>query len=107
MNKDQISGKVEQLIGKVKQKAGESTGNQRIANQGVADQIRGSAKETWGHIKDTANEIKETAEAKHQADQDRARDSIASGTQSLKDRIADNLDNIQNDQRVEREHIKE
>ena len=35
MNKDQVSGKVEQAVGKVKQKVGEAVGNEKLANQGV------------------------------------------------------------------------
>jgi uncharacterized protein YjbJ (UPF0337 family) len=38
MNKDQVSGKVEQAVGKVKQKVGEAVGNEKLANQGVVDQ---------------------------------------------------------------------
>jgi len=46
MNKDKISGKVDQAVGKVKQGVGEAIGNQKVANQGVIDQARGAAKET-------------------------------------------------------------
>jgi len=47
MNKDEISGKVDQVVGKVKQGVGEAIGNQKVANQGVIDQAKGAAKETW------------------------------------------------------------
>ena len=46
MNKDQVSGKAEQVVGKVKQRVGEALGNDKLANQGVVDQARGAAKET-------------------------------------------------------------
>jgi uncharacterized protein YjbJ (UPF0337 family) len=54
MNKDQVTGKVEQVAGRVKQGVGETLGNQKLANQGVADQVKGAAKETWGNVKDAA-----------------------------------------------------
>src|SRR5271169_4354672 len=52
MNKDRVSGKFDQVKGKVKQGVGEAIGNQRLANEGVADQVKGSAKEVWGNAKD-------------------------------------------------------
>jgi uncharacterized protein YjbJ (UPF0337 family) len=66
MNKDEISGKVDQVVGKVKQGVGEAIGNQKVANHGVIDQAKGAAKETWGKAKDAANQLgesqRETAE---------------------------------------------
>jgi uncharacterized protein YjbJ (UPF0337 family) len=44
LNKDQVSGKVEQAIGKVKQSVGETVCNEKLANQGVADQAKGATK---------------------------------------------------------------
>ena len=57
MNKDQVSGRVEQAVGKVKQSVGETFGNETLANQGVVDQAQGAAKETWGNAKDAAKEV--------------------------------------------------
>jgi uncharacterized protein YjbJ (UPF0337 family) len=54
MDKDRVSGKFEQGVGKAKEKIGEAVGNQKLANQGVADQVKGAAKETWGNAKDAA-----------------------------------------------------
>ena len=48
MNKDQVTGKVEQAAGRVKQSVGETLGNQKLANQGVADQVKGAAKGNLG-----------------------------------------------------------
>ena len=52
MDKDRVSGKFDQGIGKAKEKIGEAVGNQKLANEGVADQVKGAAKETWGNMKD-------------------------------------------------------
>lgn len=74
MNKDQVSGKAEQVAGKVKQSVGETFGNQKLANQGVADQVKGAAKETWGNAKDAAAVAadRHQKEAEHKADETRA-----------------------------------
>jgi uncharacterized protein YjbJ (UPF0337 family) len=44
LNKDQVSGKVEPAIGKVKQSVGETVCNEKLGNQGVADQAKGATK---------------------------------------------------------------
>ncbi len=54
MNTEKIEGKFDQVAGKIKQSVGEAVGNQKLANSGVADQVKGAAKETWGNAKDTA-----------------------------------------------------
>jgi uncharacterized protein YjbJ (UPF0337 family) len=54
MDKDRVEGKFDQGIGKAKEKLGEAIGNQKLANEGVADQVKGAAKETWGNAKDAA-----------------------------------------------------
>lgn len=110
MNKEQVTGKFDQAAGKIKQKLGEAVGNQKIANQGVADQIKGAAKETWGRVKDTASEVQKTADAKTEAAREAAehrnddtRDRIASAAQNVKDKIGNKLDDIRHTQRRERE----
>ena len=57
MNTDKVEGKYDQVAGKIKQRVGEAFGNEKLANAGVAEQIKGAAKETWGHAKDTANAV--------------------------------------------------
>jgi uncharacterized protein YjbJ (UPF0337 family) len=52
-----VSGKVEQAVGKAKQSVGEALGNDKLANQGVADQAKGAAKQTWGNAKDAAKQV--------------------------------------------------
>ena len=84
MNKDQVSGKVEQVAGRVKQGVGETIGNQKLANQGVADQVKGAAKETWGNVKDAAGV---TAD-RHQTEAElRAKDARAGVRENINDRI--------------------
>jgi len=58
MNKDQITGTLEQIAGKIKQGVGEAAGNDKLANEGVADQVKGAAQETWGNLKDGVKEVR-------------------------------------------------
>ena len=62
MDKDQVSGKFDQAVGKIKQAVGDAVGSSKLANQGVADQVKGTAKETWGNAKDAAHVSHERAE---------------------------------------------
>lgn len=112
MNKEQITGKFDQAAGRIKQKAGEAVGNQKLANSGVADQIKGAAKETWGRVKDTAGDVRKTAETRIEAEKDdrkhkadNTRERIATATQHVKENIGNKLDDIQARERQEREDI--
>ena len=110
MNKDTVSGKFDQAVGKVKEKVGETVGDQKMANAGVADQIKGAAKETWGKTKDAAAEVDDTSRMKTQQERtdfsQRAegtahnlREDITSTTQNIKNKINNKLDDIKHDQR--------
>ena len=81
MNSDQVSGKVDQIKGKVKQGIGEAVGNQRLANQGVVDQVKGSAKEVWGNVKDA---VAHNAETRRVAAEERANEARSN--------VVDNVD---------------
>jgi uncharacterized protein YjbJ (UPF0337 family) len=52
MNSDQVKGKIEQAVGHVKEKVGETFHDNKMANEGLGDQVKGSARETWGNVKD-------------------------------------------------------
>jgi uncharacterized protein YjbJ (UPF0337 family) len=110
MNKDKVEGKFDQVAGKIKQSVGEAVGNDRLANAGVADQVKGAAKETWGKAKDTAGAMHDDATARARAENEGLRDrsedkahnvreKIAATTQHIKDAVNEKLGNIQHDQR--------
>jgi uncharacterized protein YjbJ (UPF0337 family) len=86
LDKDRVTGKIDQAVGKAKQKIGDAVGNDRLANQGVADQVKGSAKETVGNVTDAAHETaaadRETA-SEHITD---AKNKINSKIENFKDR---------------------
>ena len=48
MNRDELDGKAEQLKGKVKKAAGDLTDNERLHDEGVADEVAGDVQETFG-----------------------------------------------------------
>lgn len=66
MNRDEIDGKGEQLKGKVKQAAGDLTDNERLHDEGVADEAAGNVQEGFGRgrrkvgeaIEDIGNKLK-------------------------------------------------
>jgi len=94
MNKEQVSGKIDQAVGKVKQSVGETVGSEKLANEGVIDQAKGAVKEIWGDAKDAARQVheshKETAAVK--ADQSRA--TIGQSVQNAKNKLKDKIEEI-------------
>jgi uncharacterized protein YjbJ (UPF0337 family) len=48
MNKEELEGKAEALKGKVKQAAGELTDDDRLRDEGAADEVAGETQEAFG-----------------------------------------------------------
>jgi uncharacterized protein YjbJ (UPF0337 family) len=48
MNRDELTGKKDQLKGKIKQAAGDITDNDRLHDEGVADEAAGDVQEGFG-----------------------------------------------------------
>jgi uncharacterized protein YjbJ (UPF0337 family) len=48
MNRDELDGKKEQLKGKIKQAAGDLADNDRLHDEGVADEAAGDVQEGFG-----------------------------------------------------------
>jgi len=94
MNEDQVSGKTDQVKGKVKQGVGEAVGNKEMANRGVADQVKGNAKEAWGNVKDAANQ--NAAEESHET-----RQAIADKAKHVKDRVNEKIDAAKEQHRID------
>ena len=88
MNESNVSGKFDQVVGKIKQGVGEAVGNENLANQGAADQVKGNVKETWGDVKDaTGNPQRSDAGSNPQTSSDtghNVRDSITSAAENTK-----------------------
>jgi len=94
VNEDQIFGKIQQAVGKVKQGAGETLGNEKLANQGVVDQVKGAAKETWGNAKDAS---KEAQQSHHKVATGKAHDrrnKISQSVQNAKEKANEKIDEL-------------
>jgi len=59
MNRDELEGKGEQLKGKIKQGAGDVTGNERLHDEGVADEAAGDVQEGVGKARRKVGEAVE------------------------------------------------
>jgi uncharacterized protein YjbJ (UPF0337 family) len=51
MNRDELDGKAKAMKGKVKQAAGDLTDNERLRDEGVADEAVGTAQDTVGRAR--------------------------------------------------------
>src|SRR5882757_4712286 len=92
MNKDRVTGKAEQLAGRVKQGVGEAVGNQKLANQGVADQVKGAAKETWGNAKDAAGVTADRHQTEAELRANDARAGVRQKVNDVREEINDRID---------------
>lgn len=59
MNRDELDGKGEQLKGKAKQAVGDLTGNERLHDEGVADEAAGDVQEGFGKARRKVGEAVE------------------------------------------------
>ena len=98
MNKSNAAGVIDQAKGKVKQAVGETFNNQKLANEGAADQVKGHAKEAWGNVKDAANDVgKRHASEASMETQDtghNVRNSVTSAAANAKESINRGLDHL-------------
>jgi uncharacterized protein YjbJ (UPF0337 family) len=52
MEKEQVTGKVDELKGKAKQAVAGATGNHELQAEGVVDEGKGKVKQAYGDLKD-------------------------------------------------------
>lgn len=102
MNSDQIKGKATEMGGKLKQATGEATGNESMANRGVADQAKGAAQETWGNLKDAAKEAGKTREAETHERNAEAREHVSEKIDHAKDRTNEKIDEVKEREKLRR-----
>jgi len=100
MDKDQVAGKFDQTIGKAKEKLGEAVGNQKLANQGVADQVKGAAKETWGNMKEAARTTHDRHTAETEESANVKRENISGKVAEMKKKANDKVDDFKDRERA-------
>lgn len=92
-----IGGKYDEIAGKVKQSVGEATHDNRIANEGAAQQVKGHAEQAWGSVQSATHDVAEKERARREdVDQQKAhsvRESITSTAQNVKNNIQNSADN--------------
>ena len=67
MNKDEVKGKVDRLKGNIKESVGKATGDEKLRDEGIADQAAGNVEEGFGKARrkvgealhDVAHKIKD------------------------------------------------
>ena len=52
MNSNRVNGKVDEVVGSIKRKAGKITGNTPLQVKGIAQQVKGKAENTLGKAQD-------------------------------------------------------
>jgi uncharacterized protein YjbJ (UPF0337 family) len=52
MNEDRVKGVVDEVVGTVKRKAGQLTGDTQLQVEGMAQQMKGKVETAWGKTKD-------------------------------------------------------
>ncbi len=97
MNSDTASGKFDEVKGKIKQSVGEAFGDEKLANSGAADQVKGNVKEAWGNTKDAAHAVADDAHAQAESKGTDVRAKITSTAQNVKNAVSEKVDEIKRD----------
>ena len=61
MNEDQVQGEVKDVVGKVKETAGDVTGDGELQRSGLLDQLAGKLQKLFGTVKEEAQPAAEKA----------------------------------------------
>jgi uncharacterized protein YjbJ (UPF0337 family) len=64
MDKDRVKGAAKTVTGKAKTAAGKALGDEKLKNEGRADQVKGKAQNVVGGIKDKVREADKESRAK-------------------------------------------
>jgi uncharacterized protein YjbJ (UPF0337 family) len=64
MDNDRIKGAAKNIAGKAKTAAGKATGDEKLKNEGRADQVKGKVQNVVGGIKDSMREADEKSQEK-------------------------------------------
>ena len=100
MNESKADGFLDETKGKIKRVFGEATGNERVANSGAVDQVKGNAEQTWGNVKDAAHDATHsttatTTEHDAHATGSNLRENVVSGAEHVKDSVKRGIEDLQ------------
>jgi len=65
MNEDRLKGAIDEVVGTLKEKTGDLTGNTPLQVKGIAQQLKGKLENTWGNTKDAVNEANREPRTQH------------------------------------------
>jgi uncharacterized protein YjbJ (UPF0337 family) len=102
MDKDRVGGKFDQTVGRAKEKVGNAVGNDRLANQGIADQVKGAAKETWGNVKDAGRTAHDRQVAETEESAATRREHVSDKVTEMKKKANDKIDDFKERERAKR-----
>ncbi len=103
MNEDTIKGKLKSVGGKIEQAAGETFGDQKMANAGTANQVKGATQETWGNVKDAAHDVTTPTHTSAEVEAHNTRTGIAETAEHLKDKVSHGIDSLKSHFQEERD----
>ena len=61
MDQDKMKGKMDDIKGRIKRQAGEWTGDEKLQNEGAADQVKGKIQNAWGNVKEGVRNMADDA----------------------------------------------
>ena len=61
MEKEQVTGKLEELKGKAKQGVGDATDDPGLQGEGMLDEVKGKAKQAYGELKNAIKNLDRAA----------------------------------------------
>ena len=64
MNSNRVNGKVDEVVGSIKRKAGKITGDTQLQVKGIAQQVKGKAESTLGKAQDRVRGANQEARAR-------------------------------------------
>ena len=90
----------------MKQSVGEAVGNDRLANSGTVDQVKGAVKEAWGNTKDAAQALSHDAHAHAQAQSAEASQRAEAAGHDVREKITSTAQNAKDSVNAHAEDIK-
>jgi uncharacterized protein YjbJ (UPF0337 family) len=106
MNNSTATGKFDQVKGKVKQSVGEAIGNDKMANSGAADQVKGAAKEAWGHTKDAATAVGADSRARTEEHRAGAKVRVEDAAHKVRESVTHAAQHVKNAVRGQADKVK-
>jgi uncharacterized protein YjbJ (UPF0337 family) len=94
MNPTIAAGKFDQFKGKAKQSIGEALGNDKLADSGAVDQVKGAAKEAWGNAKDAIQSISDSVKTCASSDAAEATQNAANTSHDIRARLTSTAQNV-------------